>query len=132
MPTSFGFYVRPAGALVCVLVYLCLNRLMADQREQLVIVRGRLCVSICACQLGLTRRNCCVVLLNSSLQSAVLRNSRVLLCLTYRHVSLTHGAEPFLRSYSRTSQHFMESEGSLPCSQEPSTGPYLEPDQSNL
>jgi hypothetical protein len=36
-------------------------------------------------------------------------------------VTLTHGAEPFLRSrqlcsYSRTSQHFMETEGSLPCS----------------
>jgi hypothetical protein len=41
----------------------------------------------------------------------------------------TRGAEPFLtscqfRSYSRTSQHFMETGGSLPCSQEPSTGPY--------
>jgi hypothetical protein len=42
---------------------------------------------------------------------------------------LTYGAEHFLRSRqlcspSRTSQHFMETEGSIPCSQEPSTGPY--------
>jgi hypothetical protein len=43
--------------------------------------------------------------------------------------SLTHGAEPFLRScqlcsHWRTSQGFMEPEGSLPRSQELSTGPY--------
>jgi hypothetical protein len=49
--------------------------------------------------------------------------------------SLTHGAEPLLRScqlcsHSRNSQHFMEPKGSLPCSQEPSAGPYPEPDQS--
>jgi hypothetical protein len=47
-----------------------------------------------------------------------------------------HGAEPFLTSrqlcsYSRTSQHFMKPEGSLPCLQEPSTGPYPQPDQSS-
>jgi hypothetical protein len=41
---------------------------------------------------------------------------------------LTYGAEPFLRncqlcSHSRTSQRFMETERSLPCSQEHSTGP---------
>jgi hypothetical protein len=52
--------------------------------------------------------------------------------------TLTHSlmAEPFLRShqfcsYSRTSQHYMEPEVSLPCSQQPSTGPYSKPDQSN-
>jgi hypothetical protein len=37
---------------------------------------------------------------------------------------ITYGAEPFLRSRqfcspSRTSQHFMEPEGSVPCSQDP-------------
>jgi hypothetical protein len=47
------------------------------------------------------------------------------------HSSFTHGAEPFLRShqlcsYSRTSQHFMEPKGSLPCSQEPCLHSYID------
>jgi hypothetical protein len=36
-----------------------------------------------------------------------------------------------LCSYSRTSQHVMEPEGSLPCSQQPSTCLYPKSDQSN-
>jgi hypothetical protein len=56
--------------------------------------------------------------------------------LTCNLHTLTHGAEPFLRrrqlcSYSRTSLHFMEPEGSFPYSQEPSTCPYPKPDRSS-
>jgi hypothetical protein len=36
-----------------------------------------------------------------------------------------------LRTYSRTSQVFMQPEGSLSCSQQSSTAPYSEPDQSS-
>jgi hypothetical protein len=47
-----------------------------------------------------------------------------------------YGAETFLRSsqlcsHSGTSQHFIEPEGSSPCSQKPSTGPYPEPVRSS-
>jgi hypothetical protein len=64
-------------------------------------------------------------------------------CTLYRRASrhvltylLTYGAQPFLRScqlssHSRTSQHFLEPAGSLPCPQELSTGPYPEPDRSS-
>jgi hypothetical protein len=38
---------------------------------------------------------------------------------------------PIAQPLKKLSQHFMEPEGSLRCSQEPSTGPYSEPDQSN-
>jgi hypothetical protein len=56
--------------------------------------------------------------------------------LNVNHHSLNHGVEPFLRSrqlcsYSRTPQDFMEPKSLLSCSQEPSIGPYPEPDQFN-
>jgi hypothetical protein len=59
-------------------------------------------------------------------------------CTTTHDNLLTHSRSwAFLRScqmcsYSRTSQYFMKPEGSLPCSEEPSTGAYSEPDRSSL
>jgi hypothetical protein len=59
------------------------------------------------------------------------------ICTILRIYLLTYGAEPFLRSrqlcsYSRTSQHFKEPESSSPCSQEPSNGPYPQPDPPSM
>jgi hypothetical protein len=51
----------------------------------------------------------------------------------HHHVHKSPSLIPILSrqlcSYSRPSQHFKEPEGSSPCSQEPSTGPYPEPDR---
>jgi hypothetical protein len=53
-------------------------------------------------------------------------------CLIKHTYFPTHIGEPFLMSrqlcsHSRTTQHFMESEVSIPCSQQPSIGAYPEP-----
>jgi hypothetical protein len=64
------------------------------------------------------------MLLSSGVQNALVDLCMVTYFETKNHSlthSLTHGAERF----------FMEPEGSLPRSQEPSTGPYPEPDRSN-
>ena len=51
--------------------------------------------------------------------------------------NLLHGAESFFSSYSflswsLNSLRFVELEGSLPCSQEPTTCPYPKPDESSV
>jgi hypothetical protein len=55
---------------------------------------------------------------------------------TSNYFHYLHGADRFLgsrhfRTYSKISQHFIEHGGSLLCSQEPSCGPYPEPDQTS-
>jgi hypothetical protein len=64
------------------------------------------------------------------------RDSSVGIATFYFPYLFTCWAEPFLRScksssHSGNSQHFMEPEGSSPCSQNPSTGPYPEPNRSS-
>jgi hypothetical protein len=66
----------------------------------------------------------------------VLRSLKLFVIAMYFTYLLTYGAESFLRScqlcsHSGTSQNFKELEGSSPCSQEPSTGPYPEPNRSS-
>jgi hypothetical protein len=54
---------------------------------------------------------------------------------TNKQINELHGTES-LRSlqsftYLRISRYFIEPEGSLPCAQEPATGPYPQPDESS-
>jgi hypothetical protein len=77
----------------------------------------------------------CVVFVPMQTQLILAYSSNVPNKYHNHHHHRHHGAEPFLRSrqlcsYSRFSQHFMEPECSLPCSQEPFTGPSPEPDRS--
>jgi hypothetical protein len=74
-------------------------------------------------------------------RSVILRpHCAVMLLFTYQSNTAVQyderlGVNPYrgrhLCSYSRTSQHLMESEGSLPHSQEPATAPYPQPLQSS-
>jgi hypothetical protein len=76
-------------------------------------------------------------LTTSPISQFLVKNKSKVLHHIYCHVYLlTYGTEPFVRrcqlcSHSGTSQHFKEPEGSSPCSQEPSTGSYPEPDRSS-
>jgi hypothetical protein len=70
------------------------------------------------------------ILLSSTFVTSTSINSVV------SNLPLRYGAEPILRncqlcSYSGTSQHFKEPEGSSPCLQELSTGHYPEPHRSS-
>jgi hypothetical protein len=71
--------------------------------------------------------------INKALKEPLQIRQPIKFLITY---SLTYRADPFLRScqlrsHSGTSQHFKENEGSSPCSQDPSTGPYPESDRSS-
>jgi hypothetical protein len=87
---------------------------------------------------GKPRRNCAVMIAGAPSKNST-RPLPSQKCHSTRRLTwylLTYGAEPFLRScqlysHSRTSQHFMEPEDSLPSWWEPSSGPYPKPDRSS-
>jgi hypothetical protein len=112
-----------------------LSQLAVRCSEYLSLTPTQICPEDNSTNLDIMRLNVCRREVVSNIRHIYTRSEkgRVSLCYTYL---LTYGAEPFLRSCqlcspSRTPQHFMERENSIPCSQEPSTGPYPEPYQSN-
>jgi hypothetical protein len=73
---------------------------------------------------------------NPQFSSSFAEDKLLLYCAVPRCLQILLRVCPFLRSrqslsYARISQHFMEPESSLPCSQEPSTGPCSQPDEFN-